>query len=542
MLPGAVQERIDVFSEAGAVPEHLTRYVDVELPGFVATFRGAVEQFLAEAQTSQGPDATGLKNILSADYDFKLAVYNGFVAAYNADRIFEIFPPNDDSNQFERLSNPLRDLMGQTPTAGTYSSYQQLGDEELPDPEFDAVYTELFGTYTGMGLSVVEAQDRTLETMRDSVLDWIERVDLDYLRGYQAQVRQYLNTAQQAGVVVRIADDTAVLDTGDPGTRPMRLSDLREVYLNSFYMDVEFFDLTLNGDQTDFLTPEEVFASDGFQELVGYATAALNDLPDHEQGTVVEALKDVVETQYSMLATPGSSSQPIMVALPTFVSEYFSLCEEHFAGLSEPELRPLPNWKDDAVVPGELPDDTYRAQNYLVVPNTLFSQQGTHSVTRDVSYAFEDGTEAAPGVAQAVEFTCLVDAITGEAEWVPEGQTGTLPALTHPAVTHPAAHATVLAPETEVPAVAVTPDSNNSTLQVIFPLDYRVELRYEDGRGATLRDAAALTGRWNTGYTATAPGIDGYLLSSESSVPGMFGTGPASIVFARKRVATAREG
>ncbi|GAA1612437.1 MucBP domain-containing protein [Leucobacter chromiireducens] len=525
-VPYYTQEMKLAFSGTASVPPNMLHYLDVAVPAAVDTYRTAADSFLAASMNGQRVDASGLQHLLSADYDLKLALFNGFVAAYTADQVATILPP--EGPEFSQLVNALTSLTWQTPSVGTYSSYQQLGYSDLADLSLDAIYAELFTEYTSTGLAEPEARARVFDAMRASTLEWIERVDLDYLRGYQAQVRQYLSTAQAMGIVVRTADNTAMLPAAGVETRPLQLSDLDQWILNSFSVDGTFLALNLTPDGTDFLSPEDVFASDGFQALVEQATWSLENIPDHDPGSVTEAVEQTIRTQYGMLATPGSSMQPIMAALAQFIPEYLSLYANAADG---PALAALPNWKGDAVVPGELPYDTYRAENYRVVPHMLFARQGHHTVTREIVYTFEDGSAAADTVTQEAVFTCQVNAITGETTWVPEGQTDTLPAVPHPTVTHPAAHATVLPPEDAVLPEQVTPESADITRAVVFPLEFRVTVRYVNEHGAPVPEDTALVGRWNTAYSAEAAAIDGYTVSSAPVISGVFGVGAATHVF-----------
>lgn len=361
-------------------------------------------------------------------------------------------------------------------------------------------------------------------------------MDLDYITAYQHQVTQYLELHQALGYVIEEASDELVIGAGRPGTRQIELADFgRSSAPFETSLDDKFFALMIDPETGNFMTPESAYNSDAFQALVSVVLKPLTDVKgsgDFSLASVTQALEDSVLTQYAAMGLPGSANQPTTNALPRILSAYLT---DHVQNLDhiDGDLPPIPDWREGGPVAGETPYDTYRVNNYIDVPFTLLAVGGSHTVTRDISYVFEDGTAidaANAAKPQRAAFECKIDQITGETQWLEPGEV-TLPAVDAPAATHPAANATVLAADT-VPELVVTRDSENSNVTVTYPLNFTVDVRFIDADGAEIADAQPQTGRWNTEFTASAPAVAGYTIDeAHASQTGRFTANAAPIVF-----------
>lgn len=521
-----------LFGGHNAVPPALAAFADTRLPEIYARFVEAGNGFVQRAEHEGGANAAALKDLLSATYAYDFDVVNEFVAAYNEDRVWEILDPQSPNREHETLLNVIALLMNLVPQVGMYSSYQQLGSDFSLTVDLTPAYVTIYDGYTRAGLDAQTAEERTYASMRDSVAAWIERIDIDYITAYQAQVRQYLSMSQSMGLVYDLQEEEAVFDVGQAGTRPLILADLGAEAVYGFSLDETFFNMTVNADGTEFMTPTEVYESADFQALVTWVMDDLNTLTDFSAGSVTSSVTGAIDAQYNAMMTPGSSSQPIVAALPEYLIHYFALYNGSLTDASRGGLTPIPDWRDEAIVPGETPYDTDRAKNYLDIPFTVLAKGGKHEVTREITYNFEDGRAAAPTETQRAEFTCLQDAFTDVVEWAPADQEVTLPAPAVPEVTYPGDGATVLPPASAVGSLLVRPDDKNSVASVIFPLEFSVTVKFVDGNGDPLRDPETVTGRWNTPFAAKAKAIDGYTLrSAAAAVNGTFGTDTDPVVF-----------
>ena len=532
-LSAVITAVYDLFGGQSHTPPHLQEFLLTELPQAYDTYAQVGREVVATEADAGGIDANGLKALLSAEYEYEYGLYRGFVTAYNADRVWELFPTSEGSD-LGSLLGTLSQLLQGIPEIGTDSSYQQLPNSHWDLSTLTDVYTEVHAAYTAAGVRDALADERTLTSMRDSVLAWVEVVDLDYITAYQTQVQQYLEMSIAFGYVFSVTENQVVLDHGQSGTRPLTLRDVGDSRIPGLYMNSEFFDLTVDASGEAFLSPEEVFASDGFQWLVENVMSTFDGVDASSQTDVVEAVEHALRGQYDAMAMPGSSSQPVAAAFSSMVYDY--VYAHHASnGAIDPELRAIPDWRDDAVVPGETPYDSYRAKNYLEVPFTLLAQAGTDTVTREITFSFEDGAAIDPAqrvVTQAAEFTCLRDAFTGEVTWEPADQQQTFPAITEPEVTHPAANATVLPDETQVPALVVRPGDENTRIDAVLPVEFEAEIDFLDEDGTALLDPLFVSGRWNTTFAVEAPKIPGFALSSQSGeITGRFGADLDPFVF-----------
>lgn len=531
-IGGAIGEVDALFGGHNAVPPATAAFFETRLPQIYDTFAQAGRVYVQRADSAGYTDAVAMRDLLSATYAFEFDVTNEFIAAYNADRVWEILDPQSPGRAHQYLLDLVSALVTSVPQAGTFSSYQQITNDFESTVDMSQTYAALFDAYTQAGLGAAEAEERTYVSMRNSVAAWIERIDIDYITAYQMQVRQYLSMSQSMGLVYDEQDQRAVLDVGQAGTRPLILADLGEDAVHGFGLYGMFFEMTINADGTDFLTPQDVYESADFQDMVTSVMTDLETLTDYSAASVTDSVEAALSLQYRAMSVPGSSMQPITVALPTYLRDYFDMYADSLTDASRGGMTLISDWRDEAIVPGETPYDTYRAKNYIDVPFTVLAKGGKHEVTREISYHFEDGVEAAPTETQRAEFTCLQDAFTDEVEWAPAGQEVTLPAPNVPSVTYPDGSATVLPPVNPVSPLLVHPDDKNSAVDVTFPLEFSVSVRYIDENGDPLRDSETLVGRWNTPFTAKAPAIDGYQVrAGATTVEGVFGTNTDPVVF-----------
>jgi hypothetical protein len=180
-----------------------------------------------ERMLSQGYGSpTDLKEVLSIHYNFVYSFQNAFTQAYNDDQAYTDLAINGGGIDSNSMFASITQLFFSLPELGEFSSYQQLGSAYIDEAELQPAFQRLQQELTALGQSPAEVASNTHERVRESLLRWIKTIDLDYITAYQAQTLQYLAEADTAGYVMRAGSDEAVLTTGQPDERPLKLADL----------------------------------------------------------------------------------------------------------------------------------------------------------------------------------------------------------------------------------------------------------------------------------------------------------------------------
>jgi len=337
-----------------------------------------------------------------------------------------------------------------------------VGDSVI-EPLYDAVYTQLAPFYANQdALEVAIAQ-----VMEQSLRVWIHTMDIDFFTAYQAQVLLYLQNAKDFGMVYDLDSDEIVFDYNVANSRPIQLSDLLnsgDLHLGLFE---DFFNANIDAAGTGFLTPEEVFAGPYIQQIIAEQIMYPFEQYDGSVGYFTKAntlqyCYTVISAQYSALSIPGSTNPPIPNQFPQTLGTAMN-----YYGYFE-TLPFLTSWIPQGAHTTVY--DEYRHRNYLVVPFVDLYEESVVQVTRTITYRFEDGTIAAPSVTQTVTFTVSRDLLSDQVASSPVS--AVLPAVSHPSVTYPAGNVTVLPPTQTVGALTVYWDTPNSTVDVVFPLEY----------------------------------------------------------------------
>ncbi len=516
-LPEAITE-VDVLF-GGETPTATKHVLTDVVPMLFEKYATAVAATEPQAEAAGGISSEILREALLAYYAFEQDLTSAIAEAYSEDKLWEIQRGWTHEQRLDLVRAMSLRLIGGLPEL--HSAYMEIDTEMwVESGAIPEIYDELHAGFVASGISSAEAETRTYNAIYDATLAWVKRVDLDYLRGYQGQLQQYVAMAQAADMVVDADPDarSLVIDVGQPGVHEFTLGDFTNENFFEFSVNNWFFDVNFNEAAGEFYAPEEVYEFEEYQALVAEVMAPLEGIRGgaHGRASVVEAAIAAINEQYDALEAPGSASQPITYVYTDFNYAYFQARNRVFDELSDGTLATFPDWRDEN---GDIVYDTYRAQNYIDVPYVELAQSGTQTVTREVSFRFEDGAAidaAGNPVTQTADFACMIDLYTGEAEWVQPDETHTFPAVNVPA--HPAANATVRAVDANLGELVVKPGDESSVLDVVLPLDFSVDVQFVDTAGKQIRDADRMSGRWNTDFTAVAPDIPGYVLSAVSAV------------------------
>ena len=487
--------------------------------------------------------AEAAKLVLEARYKYLRDYYNGFVQAFNADRLYEVYASTPGLS-VSSLMDAVESAVSRLPELPGAESYQDLEHDYSVEEKAAAAHQKFVAQLVEAELPQAEAEKRSYSLLTGAIADWIERQDLDYLMAFEAQVRQYLATAQSMGLVIDSNTDRVRLDTGVGDSRPIAFADFFTD--NDFFgLHEDFLRLALNEDQTDFLAPSEIYASEEFQYLVGQALGVLEGVDPADEAAVARAVDGAIYSQYSLLSTPGSSQQPVAVALPYFLAgTYFAAyVEELDAGRAHP-MAPLDDWlvtgtlQDGTKIENELPYDVFRSRNYIDVPEVVASKTGEGgAVGRTISYEFVDGKKAADDKPQLSDpFSCVWNGVLDEFEWVDPSEPRVLPAVPHPTVTYPASNARVLEPEEHqaVNELAVALGDKDTAVTVTYPVEFGVTNTFEDEDGNEIAKPIEHWGRWSEGFTVAAPDIEGFTFVSVRAI----GADGDPVGSASKRAAT----
>ena len=500
--------------------ENSVAFLEDVLPSRYDDFLAKAAIVKAQLEVDGGMTAANAKLLLDAEYELKMSTYNGMVDAYNADKLYLQGPYTSFPQHFAQ-----RGFVNESASYAYYflgRSYMTM----LGDPgSLAGIYDSTLARLLSSGLDEAGARELTALSMREAVEGWVEQVDLDYFTGYQIQVEQYLEMATAAGYVRDLDSGDIVVAGGQPNTRALGILDLEDL---PFDLTRPFLMLDAEG---NFISPQAMYESSLVQSMVADVMSPLDQLTDPtDKSAFLGAVAAALFQQYEYLQEGGATAQPVGQVLPSFMEElmvaYDQLNQDRLQrGEETLPLPRIPDWKDRAVVPGELPFDTYRVNNYTTVP-TLY----VTTVSREIGYLFEDGSPAADAVTQSVSYQCIdggryfVDGVDSFA------------AVSHPSVTYDGA--TVLDPAVTVGEEAVTATTDDSTITVTYPLRFEVTVNLVDTQGVSIASPLRLAGRWGTPLDQAAPSIDGYVVRGPGSIQKTFGSDRGPFQFVYERAAT----
>ncbi len=505
------------------IPAEIQAYLNTTYAGLLADLNARY----AEVNTlfnNQQMTASVYSTYFTAVARFRFDAYNSFVPLYN-----QYLSGRAGISVNSIISSLLS-------TRILYNPYHYLGYTKIDDLYNDEhtindVYTRVYNGLSSLSADPAVLQAKTLEILTEAVSDWIKRLDLDYLQAYQDQVNQYITSLNEIGYKVNI-DGTPTLDGS--GTQPVDASNVAN--MGSLSLNSYFHTMNLDSTLSQFMTPEEVYQSAGFQSLVIAAMDPLTQLTSTSQADVVNALRDVIINQYQALSMPGASAQPITMSLSNLLSEYAYNAYDN--GL---ELLPLTSWIDPSTQ--ETPYDTGRSLNYQIVPSVDLTETLNTEVSRTIHYQFDNGVLAAADVVQTAHFTGHRNLLTDETTW--DNPQIELPGLTNPTLTYPDPNYQVTVPDLSPASLIVTPDNANGKFtlepqQVIYryqkddaPVQTgQVHVLYQDENGTALTAEILLSGKIGDAYTTAALQIGGYtLIEIPQNATGTYTIAPTTVIY-----------
>ena len=360
----------EVFNNQNlAIPDYINTFLNKDLN---QTKKDIIEE-ISKQNAKESVLASDLEEHYNELYSIQYDLYNNIRKAYNQYLVDENFDENIASELLNYVSDSFDIFIGNV-------YYYKLGDFQIVgfsednsslSNAYDRVYEKLSEDIEDES----RIEEKTYKTIKNSVFDWVKETGMDYIKGYIGQVNQYYQILKEWGYVYDIENDNVVNKYRDKlptKHRELELKDLKKV--GFFSLDPDFLEISIDSEKNEFLEPEDIWNSDGFQYLVDSVVTNWNDMEGMSKENTVKSSLEVIESQYYKLCIPGASSQPINMALPDVMEKF--LGEFNYSIEYKYELPEITSWQTED---GKLPYDIYRKENFLKVPYVKFEKENSNS-------------------------------------------------------------------------------------------------------------------------------------------------------------------
>ena len=340
------------------IPDYIDSFINEDLN---KTSSGRVEQ-IAKYESKDKILSSDIEDFLNELYSMQYDLYNNFKNVYNK----YLLEANYENEIATGMLNYYSDY--QQRVFSPFVNYQMLGNKQSSsetqylEEAYDKIYDKLSEKIKEEDL----LKEETYKLMKNAVYDWIKETDIDYIKGYIAQVNQYLKLAKELGYMYDEENKWIynIYSEEEPGkSRELKLKDLTNGDL--FGLDPTFLEFSIDKDGDEFLTPEEIWDSEGFQEIVSGVISTIEDNEDSSKDEVIDLIYATIITQYGALSMPGSGQQPINMTLPQFIHRAMN----EISNFGKDKLPEISSWQTEK---GKLPYDIYRKENYIKVPYVIF--------------------------------------------------------------------------------------------------------------------------------------------------------------------------
>ena len=351
----------NIFEESDLIPDYIETFLNEDL-------NKAKDDRIQQILKYESKDkilSNDIESFMNELYSMQYDLYNNFKKAYNKYISDDNYKEDIALEILNSYATYQRDMF-YTDTDVTYSALgekQEVSGTKYLEEAYDKIYDELSEKIKEENL----LKEETYKLIKNALYDWIKETSIDYIKGYSAQVNQYLNLAKEFGYAYDEEEGEIYNKYSEHKPvkyRELKLRDLEGTHL--FELDEDFLKLSINDKGNEFLTPEEIWNSGEFQEIVNGVISDLEDNEDISKEKIVDLAKATIDLQYEkVLMAIGSSQQPTVEALP----EFLEVAINEMSNYGKNELPEISSWQTED---GKLPYDIYRKENYIKVPYVIF--------------------------------------------------------------------------------------------------------------------------------------------------------------------------
>ena len=339
------------------MPDYINTFLSVDLENTKNDRIQQIEKYESKDKIFANDVEDFLNELYSTQYD----LYNNFKKVYNK------YISEEDYND-EIARKLLECYSDHQQIFSSNVSYQLLGNEQhISDTLYlEEAYDKIYDRLSEQIKDEKLLEEETYKLMKDAVYDWIKETGIDYIKGYIAQVNQYLKLAKEFGYMYDEENEWIynIYSEYNPGkSRELGLRDLENAQF--FGLNPSFLEFSTKDNGDGFLNPEEIWNSEEFQEFVNGVISTIEGNEDSSKEEVVNLVNVTINMQYNTLGYPGSSQQPINVSLPNFMHQHIN----EMSNLEKHKLSGISSWQTEK---GKLPYDIYRKENYIKVPYVIF--------------------------------------------------------------------------------------------------------------------------------------------------------------------------
>ncbi|SHH61959.1 Listeria/Bacterioides repeat-containing protein, partial [Anaerosphaera aminiphila DSM 21120] len=353
----------NIFEESDLIPDYIGTFLNEDL-------NKAKDDRIQQILKYESKDkilSDDIESFMNEIYSMQYDLYNNFKKAYNKYISDDNYEEDIASEILNSYAIYQRDMFYKD-TDVSYSALgekQEVSETTYLEEAYDEIYERLSEKITDKNL----LKEETYKLIKNALYDWIKETSIDYIKGYIAQVNQYLNLAKEFGYAYDEEEGEIynIYSEHKPVKyRELELGDIENTHL--FELDEDFLKLSINDRGNEFLTPEEIWNSGEFQEIVNGVISDLEDNEDISKEKIVDLAKATIDLQYEkVLMAIGSSQQPTVEALP----EFLEVAINEMSNYGKNELPEISSWQTED---GKLPYDIYRKENYIKVPYVIFTK------------------------------------------------------------------------------------------------------------------------------------------------------------------------